>query len=355
MSTMDPTPTAQKAEAAPPAPATHIPRPLSARIRLWLRLWLFKLSIRSLLGTLRFFRYKGMGTLQPSYRKSIGSAGLVHDIWVPEGVKVGDKFPLYIDIHGGGFAIGDPFHDETWCEFLRKRGVLVVSCDYRKAPTYAFPTQTQDLIDVVSNILSDDTLPIDASKIAMGGFSAGGNLSLSVAQTPSLQGKIKALLLWYPSTDFSAKYRGEFRDTPAGEPDVLAKSGELFTYGYLPSGVDLCNPLLSPIYADRRLLPPYLRFVGAEYDVLCNEAHETAKLYSEHEKGEKQEGNAEEDERQGVQTWRKGNVWWEMVLGAQHGFNYVTKKEEKAERERKRITELAYERSCEWLLKEVYA
>ena len=350
---MDPTSIAAKAEANASAPMT--PKPLSARIRLWLRLWMFKLTIRSLLGTLRFFRYKGMGTLQPTYRKVIGSAGLAHDIWMPDNVAETDKLPLYIDIHGGGFAIGDPFHDETWCEFLRQRGIVVVSCDYRKSPSYAFPTQTQDLTEVVTAILSDASLPVDRSNIAMGGFSAGGNLSLSVAQEKSLQGKIKALLLWYPSTDFSAKYRGEMRDAPDGTPDVLAKSGELFTYGYLSHGVDLCNPRLSPIYADRTLLPEKLRFVGAEYDVLCNEAHETAKLYSEHEQGEKQEGDAAEDKKQGVSSWRKGNVWWEEVLDAQHGFNYVTKKEPEAEKERKRVTALAYERACAWLKKEVYA
>ncbi|KAK6005914.1 hypothetical protein QM012_007556 [Aureobasidium pullulans] len=353
---MDPIPAAAKAEATPPTPASHTPKPLTARIRLWLRLWMFKLTVRSLLGTLRFFRYKGMGSLQPTYRKSLGSAGLVHDIWLPPNYRQGEKLPLYIDIHGGGFAVGDPFHDETWCNFLSKKGVLVVSCDYRKAPTYAFPTQTEDLIDVVTSILSDSSLPFDKTKVAMGGFSAGGNLSLSVAQEPSLQGKIKALLLWYPSTDFSGRYRGEIRDAPDGSPDVLATSGELFTYGYLPThGVDLCNPRLSPVYADRNLLPLYLRFVGAEYDVLCNEALETAKLYAEHEKGNTQQGDVKEDQNQGIQTWKKGNIEWEMVLGVQHGFNYITKKEPSAERERKKVTALAYERSSEWLLREVYA
>ena len=88
---------------------------------------------------------------------------------------------------------------------------------------------------------------------------------------------------------------------------------------------------------------------------MCNEAHETAKLYSEHEQGEKQEGDAAEDKKQGVSSWRKGNVWWEEVLDAQHGFNYVTKKEPEAEKERKRVTALAYERACAWLKKEVYA
>ena len=42
-------------------------------------------------------------------------------------------------------------------------------------------------------------------------------------------------------------------------------------------------------------------------------------------------------------------------MDAQHGFNYVTKKEPEAEKERKRVTVLAYERACAWLKAEVYA
>ncbi|KAI5247139.1 alpha/beta-hydrolase [Aureobasidium subglaciale] len=339
------------------APASSVPRPLLARLKLWIRLWIFKVTVRSLLGTLRFFRYQKMGTLQPTYKKTYPvGARLTNDVWIPSSWKAGQTLPLYIDIHGGGFAIGDPFHDDGWCHYLaEKQNICVVSCDYRKAPGYYFPTQTNDLVEIVTAILNDSTLPVDKSKICMGGFSAGGNLSLSVAQSRSLQGKIAGLLLWYPSTDFSGKYKGEMRNAPDGSPDVLEKGGELFSYGYLPNKVDLRDPLLSPIYADRKLLPKKLRFVGAEYDFLCNEALEAAKLFAEAEGAkDKKQGDAQEDQKQGVKSWKQGNIWWEEVLGAQHGFNYIKKKESKAEEERERITELAYERAAAWLKSEIY-
>ncbi|THY68696.1 alpha/beta-hydrolase [Aureobasidium pullulans] len=282
-----------------PAPATSPPRPLLTRLHLWLRLWTLKLTIRTLLSTVRFFKIKGYGTLQPTYRKTypIG-ARLMNEVWIPSSWKPGQSLPLYIDIHGGGFALGDPFHDDGWCNYLAsKQNICVVSCDYRKSPGYFFPTQTNDLVEIITSILDDETLPVDKSKICIGGFSAGGNLSLSVAQHENLQGKIKGLCLWYPSTDFS----------------------------------------------------------GAEYDVLCNEALEAAKLFAAAEQAEREDGNVEEDDRQGVESWRKGGVWWEMVKGAQHGFNYIRRKEGGAERERERVTEMAYERAAAWLKREIYA
>ncbi|THW12663.1 alpha/beta-hydrolase, partial [Aureobasidium pullulans] len=188
-----------------PAPATSPPRPLLTRLHLWLRLWTLKLTIRTLLSTVRFFKIKGYGTLQPTYRKTypIG-ARLMNEVWIPSSWKPGQSLPLYIDIHGGGFALGDPFHDDGWCNYLaEKQNICVVSCDYRKSPGYYFPTQTNDLVEIITSILDDETLPVDKSKICIGGFSAGGNLSLSVVQDRQLQGKIKGLCLWYPSTDFS--------------------------------------------------------------------------------------------------------------------------------------------------------
>ncbi|THX06373.1 hypothetical protein D6D13_06505 [Aureobasidium pullulans] len=206
-----------------PAPATSPPRPLLTRLHLWLRLWTLKLTIRTLLSTVRFFKIKGYGVLQPTYRKTypIG-ARLTNEVWIPSSWKPGQSLPLYIDIHGGGFALGDPFHDDGWCNYLaEKQNICVVSC--------------------------------------------------------------------------------------------------------------------------------------AEYDVLCNEALEAARLFAAAENAETVSGNVEEDDRQGVESWRKGGVWWEMVKGAQHGFNYIRKKEVGAERERERITKLAYERAAAWLKREIYA
>jgi acetyl esterase/lipase len=346
--------TAIKAEGA--TPMTEAPKPPLTRLRLWLRLWSFKIFIRSLIGTLRFFKYKDMGKLQPTYRKTypVGPR-LTHDVWIPSSFKPGQTLPLYIDIHGGGFAIGDPFHDESWCHYLaEKQNVCVVSCDYRKSPGYFFPTQTQDLVQIVTSILNDDTLPVDKTNIAMGGFSAGGNLSLSVAQEPSLKAKLKGLVLWYPVTDFSGRYKGEMKNAPDESPDVLQRTSELFNYGYVAADADRGDPRLSPVYADRNTLPAKMLFIGAEHDVLCNEASVTANLYAKAEHAEIKHGDAEEDARQGIESWSAGGISWEKVLGAQHGFNYLKKKEPVAEAERERITLMAYDRAAAWLKREIY-
>ncbi|THV82641.1 hypothetical protein D6D29_04495, partial [Aureobasidium pullulans] len=153
-----------------PAPATSPPRPLLTRLHLWLRLWTLKLTIRILLSTVRFFKIKGYGVLQPTYRKTypIG-ARLMNEVWIPSSWKPGQSLPLYIDIHGGGFALGDPFHDDGWCNYLaEKQNICVVSCDYRKSPGYYFPTQTNDLVEIITSILDDETLPVDKSKICLG-------------------------------------------------------------------------------------------------------------------------------------------------------------------------------------------
>jgi acetyl esterase/lipase len=51
-------------------------------------------------------------------------------------------------------------------------------------------------------MISDDTLPVDKSRIAMGEFCAGGNLSISVVQLPELRDKIKAIVAFCPILDF---------------------------------------------------------------------------------------------------------------------------------------------------------
>lgn len=346
-----------KAQGATPAPTPSAPRPLLLRLRLWLHLWAFKLFVRGSLGLLRYLRIGGMGTLQPTFRKRYPvGARLQNEVWIPSSWKAGQKLPLYIDVHGGGFALGDPFHDSEWCSYLaEKQGVCVVSCDYRKAPGYYFPTQTKDLVEIVTSILNDTTLPIDTSKVCMGGFSAGGNLTLSVAQHPSLRDKFAGLLLWYPVTDFSSRYKGKMQKASDGSPDVLEKTSELFNYGYVAEGTNREDPLLSPVYADRKLLPKKMLFIGAEHDVLCAEAEKTAEFYAEIEDGEVVKGDTAEDEKKGVQRWSKGGIWWTKVLDAQHGFNYLKKKDPVAEEQRKKITDKVYAMAATWLQNEIYA
>lgn len=221
-----------------------------------------------------------------------------------------------------------------------------MSVNYRKAPLHPFPQAIQDLTEIVQAVIADPDLPVDKSKIAMGGFSAGGNLALAIAQRDELQGKIAGMVLWYPVTDFSRKYKGEYRPMPDGTPDILKRSGALFDYGYIPPDLDRADPRLSPIYAKRSRLPPKLFFIGAEYDVLCYEARKTAEFLAQ----------ADGAEIKGDESkWTAGNIAWKMVPNVQHGFNFLMKRDPTERAKQIEVTDAVYAEAAEWLKKEIYA
>lgn len=87
--------------------------------------------------------------------------------------------PLFLDIHGGGFIMGDPWNDDepNLC-ISTNLDCLVVSMNYSKAPAVQFPTPTNELVDTVLEILADKYLRFDRSRVVIGGYSAGGNLCL---------------------------------------------------------------------------------------------------------------------------------------------------------------------------------
>ncbi|KKY13947.1 putative alpha beta hydrolase fold protein [Phaeomoniella chlamydospora] len=344
------------------------PRSLGRRFALFIQVWSFKIFVNSTLAILRVFKIGGIGVFRPTYTKTYPvGARLQNSVWLPESYKSGQTLPLLIDIHGGGFVIGDTGQglslarllatlgtnmtprDVEWCRYLaNEHGFCVVSLDYRKAPSYPFPYQTEDLVEIVQEVLKDNDMPVDKTKIAICGFSAGAKHALSISQKDELQHKIKALLLWYPVVDFSGKYKGTFRPASDGSPDMLLKTSEMFNYAYVPEGQDRRDPLLSPIYADRSKLPEKIFFIGAEYDVLCHEAEIAADLYANAEHANEKIGDDNE--------WRAGGIFWKRVLDAQHGFNFVRKRwNAAAEAKRLDITAKMYEAAAVWLKREVYS
>lgn len=179
---------------------------------------------------------------------------------------------------------------DAWChDFVRENGpTLVVALAYRKAPMHPFPTAVHDVEALIHAVLDDAALPVDHSRVAVCGWSAGGNLALSVASLPSLQGRVHTVVPIYPVTDFSVPgpekvLRRHYKPTLAGvrgqDVDLLQAIMPVFNWSYLPSGAtpaDLAAPLLSPRFLPRESLPPYVFIVAAELDLLSYEAWQTA-------------------------------------------------------------------------------
>lgn len=126
-------------------------------------------------------------------------------LYRPAGAVPEQALPATLFFHGGGFVIGDIALYDVLCRTLCNAShCVVVSVDYRLAPEAMFPAAVDDCAAATRWVAAQaKTLGIDASRLAVAGDSAGGNLAAVVALM-ALDGKAPALkyqLLIYPVTD----------------------------------------------------------------------------------------------------------------------------------------------------------
>lgn len=104
-------------------------------------------------------------------------------MYEPEGLKLGEVRPLHFHIYGGGFVGGSAGMDALWLRSIVKElGVVVADADYRLAPEFPAPIPGNDAWAVFNFVISSAArLRCDASRIIIGGISAGVNLASGVA------------------------------------------------------------------------------------------------------------------------------------------------------------------------------
>ncbi|KAL5641676.1 hypothetical protein ACGC1H_001973 [Rhizoctonia solani] len=105
--------------------------------------------------------------------------------FTPPGERPVDGWPVLIFFHGGGWMLGDIDAENSFCaRTCLTAKCMVVSVDYRLAPEHVFPAAVDDSWTAVEWIYEHGAaeLGIDPSKIAVGGSSAGGNLSAVMTQ-----------------------------------------------------------------------------------------------------------------------------------------------------------------------------
>lgn len=114
-----------------------------------------------------------------------------------------EQLPVLIYFHGGGFTIGSLATHDVLCRTLSQLAhCAVLSVDYRLAPEHKFPVAHNDAWDAVQWVARQgESVGLDASRIALGGDSAGGTLAAACA----LQARDAALplalqLLFYPGS-----------------------------------------------------------------------------------------------------------------------------------------------------------
>jgi acetyl esterase len=191
-------------------------------------------------------------------------------VYTPEGVG---PFPILVYFHGGGWVIGNlEAYDPTCRALTNAARCVVVSVAYRLAPEHKFPAAPEDCYAALQWVgASAAAINGDAERIAIGGDSAGGNLTAVVAQMSRDRGGVRPVyqLLVYPVTDH--RY-----DTPSYQENadgyLLTKDAMVWFWNhYLRSEADGNSPLASPLRAESlRDLPPAL-VITAEFDPLRDE------------------------------------------------------------------------------------
>ncbi|KAL8788207.1 MAG: hypothetical protein Q9195_007422 [Heterodermia aff. obscurata] len=151
------------------------------------------------------------------------------------------NIPVIIDFHGGGFVLGSCLEQAPFCAKLaRDLDAVVLTVDYRMGPANRHPAALHDAEDVVDAVLKPDAkgykelrkavanrvcqnkqhrskpeVDLDKTRVAISGFSSGGNIALNLALSISPPQEDKEwpsripqdfprrlpLLLFYPSLD----------------------------------------------------------------------------------------------------------------------------------------------------------
>lgn len=148
----------------------------------------------------------------------------------------GERLPVLLYFHGGGFTVGGlETHDSLCRQLALRSGAAVLSLDYRLAPEHRFPTAVHDAWDALQWLAADTTLGLDTTRLAVGGDSAGGTLAAVCALLARDAGLPLALqLLIYPGTAArqDADSHRRFRHGPLLDKPTI----DWFFGHYIPPG-----------------------------------------------------------------------------------------------------------------------
>jgi acetyl esterase/lipase len=169
-------------------------------------------------------------------------------------------------LHGGGYMAGSVVsHRYVAVEIGRAARARALALDYRRAPEHPYPAQLEDALSAWRYLREQG---LAAADIAVGGDSAGGNLTLALLLALRARGEAMPACGWLvsPWTDLTAS--GATMQTKAAADPMISKPYLLELATAFAGGRDLADPLISPMFADLSGLPPLLIQVGSEETLL---------------------------------------------------------------------------------------
>ena len=181
--------------------------------------------------------------------------------------------PILLYAHGGGWVIMSPeSHARLTQELCVGAGALVVSLDYRLSPEHRYPAALDDCVAALRWLRDHGAaLGGDPAQVAMGGDSAGGNLTAATALLLLANGEAppSAALMLCPVTDAHLN-TDSYRRFAGDDPLLDAELMEFFRESYV-SREEWEEPFVSPLRANLESFPPTC-VVAAGIDPLYDDA-----------------------------------------------------------------------------------
>jgi len=167
---------------------------------------------------------------------------------------INDRVLLYF--HGGGMVLMSPkTHRRLTIELAKLTKMRLLSVDYRLAPKHPFPAGLEDCVRAYDWLLSQG---FKAENIVIAGDSAGGNLTLATLIKLRDDGipLPAGAVAMSPGIDYTNNSKTILEN--AKTDPILADIGVFWWPPAYLAGADPNNPLISPVLADLKGLPPIL-------------------------------------------------------------------------------------------------
>ena len=178
-----------------------------------------------------------------------------------------DASRVLMFFHGGGYCSGSIVsHRRMVTEAGRAAGMRTLAVRYRLAPEHPYPAAHEDAM-TAWRFLRDQEIP--RRNIAVGGDSAGGNLTITLINRLRAAAEEQPACAWLASPWTDLTMSGASLETKATVDPLIHKAYlEELAGCYAPPPIGRKDPLISPLFSDLRGFPPVLVQVGSNETLL---------------------------------------------------------------------------------------
>lgn len=186
-------------------------------------------------------------------------------LYYPEGVQ-NAPLPLYLHLHGGGFAYGDLDTLDRWKrEIAAEAGIVTAGLSYALSPEARYPVALEQVLGTLRWLREQAPhLGLDVTRLALGGESAGGNLALAAMQRlrDENDALVKAGVVIYGMLS-ARRDTGSQASFGDGRFGLSTEKLDWCWQQYAGDGVPLTDPGVAPLHGEVDGLPPLILLAAA--------------------------------------------------------------------------------------------